>query len=98
VGNQIKVQKIGFLETKEEGYSHKAPFFIRDAFGDYIYYASRDRAKVQALVDSLYGKGKYTVRGSTDKKSKQLTARGSINGVSRKGSLQHKIFNSQGRF
>lgn len=36
-------------------------FYVRNAMGEYLYFRTSSRPEAQALVDELYGKGKYRV-------------------------------------
>lgn len=41
-----------------------ATYYIVDAFGSGVYFRTRVRKKAQEICDSMYGKGKFTVRKS----------------------------------
>lgn len=65
-------EELVFWSEEEERYVEKFPgnLYIIDALGNYHFYMTRDRLKAQSQADLDFGKGKYTVRTTSDKKTK----------------------------
>ncbi len=61
-----------YWSEEEERYIEKFPgtLYVIDAMGNYHFYMTRDRSKAQQAADVEFGKGKYTVRTTSDKKTK----------------------------
>lgn len=78
-------EELVYWSDEEESYVEKFPgnLYIIDALGNYHFYMTRDRLKAQHQVDFDFGKGKYTVRTTSDKKTKSRLESG---GVSCRGS------------
>ena len=46
----------------QDGFKAPTKFYIIDAFNDAIFIRTRDRLKAQEIVDSIYGKGFFTIK------------------------------------
>lgn len=55
----IKITIVPYNEFVDIEFIPPARFFIKMASGDYMFFHSADRAKVQDKIDELFGKGKY---------------------------------------
>jgi len=86
--------KIKLCETKVVEYSEYtdidfrevSSFFIKNAFGDRVYFMTREREVAQATCDCTYGDKFYSVTsGKTSKNSGNNTVRGVLNSKSRQG-------------
>lgn len=68
------------VKSEEEVQVAKTPpsrYYVVNAFGDYIFVKVRERAKAQAIIDEVYGKGFYKIRfmGLEPISGKEKTAR-----------------------
>lgn len=57
----IKTVTVQFEQFCDPDFIPYGSFFIRNAFGEYIFLKTSDRSLAQAWADENYGKGKYTV-------------------------------------
>ena len=46
----------------QDGFKAPTKFYIIDAFNDAVFIRTRDRLKAQEIVDSIWGKGFFTVK------------------------------------
>lgn len=71
-------EELVYWSDEEEGYVEKFPsgLYVIDALGNYHFYMTRDRLKAQQIADLNFGKGKYTVRTTSDKKTKSRQENG----------------------
>jgi len=61
------MKKIVVVSEKErfnDEFKDPTAFFIINAFGDAVYFRTRDRLKAQEISDEMYGKGFYLVKRS----------------------------------
>lgn len=52
--------------------------YIINALGDYVFFMTRDRKKAQSKCNEIYGENKYTVRTTSDKKTKSRLESGGV--------------------
>jgi len=57
--NGIKTTVVPYWQFADIEFIPPARFFIKMATGDYMFFHSSNRAKVQEKIDSMFGKGKY---------------------------------------
>lgn len=72
---EVVIKSLGELQywsDEEQGYVEKFPsgLYIINALGDYVFFMTRDRKKAQQKCNELYEENKYTVRTTSDKKTK----------------------------
>ncbi len=71
-----KVSVVSYEHFSALDFQPPATWFIKDAFGYYIFIHTSQRPKAQAWIDEEYGKGRYTVNASRVQK-KHNTGEGS---------------------
>lgn len=72
----IQTILVTFEQFSEWDFLPTGSFFIRIASGDYLFYKSADRAKIQYQIDRDFGKGKYTAIPVKNTKTKPRTESG----------------------
>lgn len=55
----IKITIVPYDQYVDMEFIPPARFFIKMASGDFMFFHSADRAKVQEKIDEIFGKGKY---------------------------------------
>jgi len=72
---EVVTKTLGELQywcEESQDYVEKFPsgLYIINALGDYVFFMTRDRKKAQEKCNELYEENKYTVRTTSDKKTK----------------------------
>lgn len=79
--------EVDYQLTLELDYKHPANFYVRNCFGNFIYFLTRSREIAQMTSDSMFGVGHYRVSsGKMSKAPESQSAVGRINSRSRAGS------------
>ena len=66
----MKTTTVTYENFTDTDFKPPALYYVRTACGNYLYLHTQDRAKAQAEVDEIFGKGKYLVKASKLTKSK----------------------------
>ena len=56
--------RVDYNEATALDFKPPCTYYIRDAMGDYVFVKTRNRKVAQELINSEYGRGKYTVASS----------------------------------
>lgn len=62
---QPEVLTFTFEQFTDIEFQVPCKFFYMDSMQNYIFIRTRSRAKAQAYIDEIHGKGKYTVKAAT---------------------------------
>ncbi|QDP60465.1 MAG: hypothetical protein GOVbin1096_93 [Prokaryotic dsDNA virus sp.] len=62
VQNQHEKFVVKFQDEVQVARTPPSRYYVIDAFGHYIFVKIRERAKAQAIIDEVYGKGFYKIR------------------------------------
>lgn len=79
---EIKTVDVSFIDFTDPEFIPPGSFYIRNAFGEYVFYKTGERAKAQEAANKVYGKGKYTVvaakleKGGSKLESGEYSVRG----------------------
>ena len=78
---------VDFDEYTSMEFREVSAYWIKNAFGQKVYFKTRSREIAIQTCDDLYGKGQYIVSsGKMQKNSGTNTVRASLNSKSRQGS------------
>lgn len=74
------IGELQYWSDEEQGYVEKfaSGLYIIDALGNYVFFMTRDRKKAQQKCNEIYGENKYTVRTTSDKKTKSRLESGGV--------------------
>lgn len=61
---EIPMVVVEFNEFSDYDFIAPSNLYIRNAMGGYVYFKTKDRAKAQKQIDSIYGVGKYPLVGT----------------------------------
>jgi hypothetical protein len=87
----VKITEIPYTETLVEGYKSPSNFYIRNCFGDYVYFHTRDRKLAQDSCNEKFGLGQYTVNAS--KMSKAPDSESAVGRLNTKSRMNSKGVN-----
>lgn len=75
--NNINTVVVSYQEFNSPDFRSPASYFIRNAFGDYVFYKTSKRQVAQDAADMEYGEGKYKVTNYSFNtgNNKEITAR-----------------------
>lgn len=81
-----EILEVDYQLTLELDYKHPANFYVRNCFGNFVYFLTRSREVAQMTSDEMFGVGHYRVSsGKMSKDSGTNTVRGVLNSKSRQG-------------
>lgn len=74
---EIKTVDVTFEHFCDPDFIPPGSFYIRNAFGEYVFFKTGDRAKAQEAVNNIYGRGRYTaVAAKLEKGTSKLESGG----------------------
>jgi hypothetical protein len=86
-----KITNVTQKEYSSEDFKPPAKWYFVNALGDRVYIHCRERSKAIEYVKKEYD-GKYSIRTEgSDKSGGELSCRGHVNSISRKGFRQKSI-------
>lgn len=86
MSKNCEVVIVEFEEFTDMDYREVSAYWIKNAFGQKVYFKTRSREIAIQTCDDLYGKGQYVVSsGKMQKNSGTNTVRGVLNSKSRQG-------------
>lgn len=81
-----EILEVDYQLTLELDYKHPANFYVRNCFGNFVYFLTRSREVAQKTSDEMFGVGHYRVNsGRVSKASGTESAVGRLSSKSRQG-------------
>lgn len=87
MSKSCEIEVVEFEQYTDMDYREVSAYWVKNAFGQKVYFKTRSREIAIQTCDDLYGKGQYVVSsGKMQKNSGTNTVRASLNSKSRQGS------------